>query len=204
MNMRRFWMIGLIFWAVLNSAWAQEKMPDQVLKEVMDDVLSQLSSDESYRNDPAKMKQLVEQHILPHINFRRMTALAVGKDWRKATEEEKTRLTNAFSALLVRTYSNALANYGNEKVVYKPLKMNAGDTEVLVKMEIQQPGAKAVNFDTRMEKKDNTWKVYDVAVAGISLVTNYRDQFSQTLRQGGFPALIDLLENQSQKIATPK
>ncbi len=193
--------LGFLFFQV---AWAEEKQPDQVLKEMMGEVLTTLSSDESYRTDTAKLNQLVEKNIFPHINFRRMTALAVGRDWRKATEEEKTRLTNAFTALLVRTYSNALANYGNEKVVYKPVKMSEGVTEVLAKIEIQQPGSKPVNFDTRLEKKEGTWKVYDVAVEGISLVTNYRDQFAQTLKKGGFPALIDLLENQSQSLINKK
>ena len=202
--MQRFLLAFLSCLIFFQPVWAEEKLPDQVLKEMMGEVLTTLSADESYRTDSAKLNQLVEKNIFPHINFRRMTALAVGKDWRKASEEEKTRLTQAFTTLLVRTYSNALANYGNEKVVYKPVKIEEGATEVLAKIEIQQPGSKPVNFDTRLEKKEGTWKVYDVAVEGISLVTNYREQFTQTLRKGGFPALIDLLENQSQSLINKK
>ncbi len=199
------------FWVMFfNPVWAQENQalsaPDQVLQSVMNEVLTQLEKDPTYRQDSAKLKQLVEKNIVPHINFRRMTALAVGKEWRKASEEEKQTLTKLFSDLLIRTYSNALSSYGADaqKIIYKPLKMKAGDTEATVKMQLQQPGAKPIDFDTRMEQQKDGWRIYDVAVAGISLVTNYRDQFNQTLRQGGFAALIDLLENNSQSLIKEK
>ena len=106
-------------------------------------------------------------------------------------------MTKGFGNLLIKTYSNALAGYGDEKMVFKPLKMKPDDNEVNVRIEIHQAGNKPINFDTYLEKKDNAWFVYDVSVAGISLVTNYREQFNQTVRQGGFEALLDLLENKS-------
>ncbi len=180
--------------------------PDVALKSMIDHILADLKNNPEYRSSPEKLKAFVESQISPHINFRRMTALAVGREWRKATEEEKQKLTGLFSDLLIRTYSNALSSYGADaqKIIYKPLKMQDGDTEATVKMQLQQPGAKPIDFDTRMEKTDAGWRIFDVVVAGISLVTNYRDQFNQTLRQGGFPALIDLLENQSQTLIDKK
>lgn len=208
--MKRFAALFAFWVMVFNPVWAQENQalsaPDQVLQSVMNEVLTQLEKDPTYRQDSAKLKQLVEKNIVPHINFRRMTALAVGKEWRKASEEEKQTLTKLFSDLLIRTYSNALSSYGADaqKIIYKPLKMKAGDTEATVKMQLQQPGAKPIDFDTRMEQQKDGWRIYDVAVAGISLVTNYRDQFNQTLRQGGFAALIDLLENNSQSLIKEK
>ena len=90
----------------------------------------------------------------------------------------------------MRTYSNALSSYKNQKIVYKPLKMNAGDTEVLIRTEIIQPGSKPVQLDYSLEKQDSGWKVFDVVVAGISLVTNYREQFGQEVRNGGIDGLI--------------
>ena len=116
-------------------------------------------------NEPAKY----------NFNFKHMTALAVGKDWRKASPQQQEQLAVEFKTLLVRTYSNALTGYKNQKVVYKPFKMNAGDVDVLVRTEVQQPGNKPVQLDYSLEKLDAGWKVYDVSVAGISLVTNYRE-----------------------------
>ena len=180
--------------------------PDVALKNMIDHILAELNKNAELRASSEKLKAFVQSQISPHINFRRMTALAVGKEWRKATEEQKQTLTNLFSDLLIRTYSNALSSYGADaqKIIYKPFKMKAGETEATVKMQLQQPGAKPIDFDTRMEKQEDGWRIYDVAVAGISLVTNYRDQFNQTLRSGGFPALIDLLQNHSQSLIKEK
>jgi phospholipid transport system substrate-binding protein len=119
-----------------------------------------------------------------------MTMLAVGKDWRKASPQQQQQLTAEFKTLLVRTYSNALTSYKNQKVVYKPFKMDADETDVLVRTEVLQPGSKPVQLDYSLEKLESGWKVYDVVVAGISLVTNYRDQFAQEIRAGGVDGLI--------------
>lgn len=180
-----------------TAAIQQNKAPDEIVKMVITDVLETLNKHPEIKTDSKKLNALIEEKIVPHINFRRMTALAVGKDWRKTTEEQKLHLTKGFGNLLIKTYSNALAGYGDEKMVFKPLKMKPDDNEVNVRIEIHQAGNKPINFDTYLEKKDNAWFVYDVSVAGISLVTNYREQFNQTVRQGGFEALLDLLENKS-------
>lgn len=173
--------------------------PDVIVRTVMEEVLNDIRNDKEIKDgNVAKVVVLVETKILPHVNFRRMTALAIGKDWRKVDEAQKQRLTEAFKNLLIRTYANALVGYGEEKLVFKPLKMKDGADEVTVRVEVHQPGAKPIDFDTRMEKSDKGWKVFDVSLAGISLVTNYREQFAQEIRQNGIPGLIDLLENKSQ------
>jgi phospholipid transport system substrate-binding protein len=143
---------------------------------------------------------LVEKKVLPHFNFSHMTALAVGKDWKKATPQQQQQLTGEFKTLLVRTYSNALTGYRNQKIVYKPLKMNAGDVEALVRTEVQQPGSKAIQLDYSVEKLDSGWKVFDVTVAGISLVTNYRDQFGQEVRNGGIDGLISTISAKNRSL----
>lgn len=183
--------IALIF-ATLVAATAQaQEMPDVLIKQVTEDVLEIVRNDKDIQNgNTQKAIDLVDKKVLPHFDFLHMTALALGKDWRKATPQQQQQLTAEFKTLLVRTYSNALTGYKNQKVVYKPFKMNAGETDVLVRTEVLQPGSKAVQLDYSLEKKESGWKVYDVTVAGISLVTNYRDQFAQEVRNGGVDGLI--------------
>ena len=183
--------IALIF-ATLVAATAQaQETPDVLIKQVTEDVLEIVRNDKDIQNgNTQKAIDLVDKKVLPHFDFLHMTALALGKDWRKATPQQQQQLTAEFKTLLVRTYSNALTGYKNQKVVYKPFKMNAGETDVLVRTEVLQPGSKAIQLDYSLEKKESGWKVYDVTVAGISLVTNYRDQFAQEVRNGGVDGLI--------------
>lgn len=183
--------IALIF-ATLVAATAQaQETPDVLIKQVTEDVLEIVRNDKDIQaGNTQKAIDLVDKKVLPHFDFLHMTALALGKDWRKATPQQQQQLTAEFKTLLVRTYSNALTGYKNQKVVYKPFKMNAGETDVLVRTEVLQPGSKAVQLDYSLEKKESGWKVYDVTVAGISLVTNYRDQFAQEVRNGGVDGLI--------------
>lgn len=183
--------IALIF-ATLVAVTAQaQEAPDVLIKQVTEDVLEIVRNDKDIQSgNTQKAIDLVDKKVLPHFDFLHMTALALGKDWRKATSQQQQQLTAEFKTLLVRTYSNALTGYKNQKVVYKPFKMNAGETDVLVRTEVLQPGSKAVQLDYSLEKKESGWKVYDVTVAGISLVTNYRDQFAQEVRNGGVDGLI--------------
>lgn len=176
---------------VAASVLAQEAAPDALIHQVTEDVLDIIRKDKDIQGGNAnKAIELVDKKVLPHFNFQHMTALAVGKDWKKASPQQQQQLTAEFKTLLVRTYSNALTSYKNQKVVYKPFKMNAGETDVLVRTEVLQPGSKPVQLDYSLEKLDSGWKVYDVVVAGISLVTNYRDQFGQEVRNGGIDGLI--------------
>ena len=183
--------IALIF-ATLVAATAQaQETPDVLIKQVTEDVLEIVRNDKDIQSgNTQKAIDLVDKKVLPHFDFLHMTALALGKDWRKATPQQQQQLTAEFKTLLVRTYSNALTGYKNQKIVYKPFKMNAGETDVLVRTEVLQPGSKAIQLDYSLEKKESGWKVYDVTVAGISLVTNYRDQFAQEVRNGGVDGLI--------------
>ena len=175
---------------VASAAFAQEA-PDVLVQRVTEEVLEIIRNDREIQNGSTnKVIDLVDKKVLPHFNFQHMTALAMGKEWRKASPQQQQQLTAEFKTLLVRTYSNALTSYKNQKVVYKPFKMNAGDADVLVRTEVQQPGNKPVQLDYSLEKLDAGWKVYDVSVAGISLVTNYREQFGQEVRNGGIDGLI--------------
>ena len=175
----------------LSAAAFANETPDALVQRVTDEVLDIVRKDKEIQSgNTQKAIELVDKKVLPYFNFQHMTALALGKEWKKATPQQQTQLTAEFKTLLVRTYSNALTSYKNQKIVYKPFKMADGETDVLVRTEIQQPGAKPVQLDYSLEKLDGNWKVYDVVVAGISLVTNYRDQFNQEVRANGIDGLI--------------
>ena len=184
-----------------GSAFSAEEAPDVMVKRVTDEVLTIVRADKDIQSGNSKKAiDLVETKVLPHFNFHRMTALAVGRDWSKATPEQKKRLAKEFETLLVRTYSNALTAYKSQTVVYKPLRMQPGDTDVMVRTEIRQPGQQAVQLDYAVEKSESGWKVYDVVVAGISLVTNYRETFAQEVRSGGIDGLIATIAAKNKQI----
>ncbi len=184
-------LISLVFNALLTFPALDPEAPDVLVKRVTEEVLEIVRKDRDIQGGSTqKAVELVDQKVLPHFDFRHMAALAVGKDWKKASPGQQQQLTAEFKTLLVRTYSNALTSYKNQKLVYKPFKMDPGDSEVLVRTEVIQPGSKPVQIDYNLKKADAGWKVFDVVVAGISLVTNYRDQFAQEVRSGGIDGLI--------------
>jgi phospholipid transport system substrate-binding protein len=194
--------LSAIFLAALMSfsAFAAEA-PDALVKRVSSEVLEIVRQDTDIRNgDVQKILALVDGKVLPHFNFQRMTALAVGRDWRNATAAQKTRLSTEFKLLLVRTYANALTSYSNQRIVFRPFRMRDGDTEALVRSEVVQPGAQPVQIDYWLELADGQWKVFDVVVAGISLVTNYREQFAREVREGGIDGLIASLAAKNRSL----
>lgn len=188
-----------------SVALAQEAAPDALVKTVTDDVLKAVRQDKDIQNgNTQKTIALVQTKVLPYFNFNRMTSLAVGRDWNKATPKQKEQLAQQFQDLLVRTYSNALSAYRDQTVRYKPFKMNPADTDVLVRTEVVQPGGRPIQLDYSLEKTDKGWKVYDVVVAGVSLVTNYRDSFAQEVRNGGIDGLIQALASKNKALDSGK
>ena len=197
--------VVLGFFVAVSVALANEEAPDALIHKVTDDVLTIVRQDKDIRNGNTKKAiELVEAKVLPHFNFQRMTALAMGRDWNKANPEQKKRLADEFKTLLVRTYSNALTGYKDQTIRYKPSKMQGGDTEVLVRTEIVQPGNNPNPLDYSLEKQADGWKVYDVVVAGVSLVTNYRDTFNQEVRANGVDGLIETLAKKNAQVETGK
>ena len=189
------------FSAFVATAAIAQDAPDVLVQQVSSEVLEIVRSDKDIQNgNTQKVIDLVDKKVLPHFNFQHMTALAVGKDWRKASPQQQQQLTAEFKTLLVRTYANALTGYKNQKLVYKPFKMAPGETDVLVRTEVLQPGSKPVQLDYSLEKLDAGWKVYDMTVAGISLVTNYRDQFAQEVRNGGIDGLISTISAKNKSL----
>ena len=145
--------------------------------------------------------------MLPHFDFNRMTQLAVGKHWNTASPQQKQALVKEFRSLLVRTYAASLTEFSNQTVEFKPLNMRPEDEQVTVKTEIRQPGGKPIPIDYEMYKTSFGWKVFDVAIDGVSLVINYRSSFANTIRQSGIDGLIATLEAKSRsqdKATAPK
>jgi phospholipid transport system substrate-binding protein len=150
--------------------------------------------------DTNSVISLVDEKVLPHFNFNRMTSLAVGRDWRSASPEQQERLTAAFRTLLVRTYSNALTQYRDQTIDVKPLRSSPDEKRVRVSTEVRQPGAQPVAIDYSLELDDQGWRVFDVTVAGVSLVTNYRSNFSSEINAKGIEGLISSLEAKNKSL----
>lgn len=199
--MKSLWAVLFGVFVAVSSAVAQEDTPDAMIRKVTDDVLTIVRQDKEIRSGNTKKAiELVEAKVLPNFNFQRMTALAMGRDWNKATPEQKKRLADEFRTLLVRTYSNALTGYKDQTIRYKPTKVQNGDVDIVVKTEIVQPGNKPIPLDYSLEKQPDGWKVYDVIVAGVSLVTNYRDTFNQEVRANGVDGLISMLATKNNQL----
>jgi len=194
-----------MFATVAPAAFALDEQtpPDVLVRSVTNDVLTIVRQDKAIQSgDTARVLGLVEERVLPHFNFRRMTMLAVGRDWRSATPVQQDRLTEAFKTLLVRTYSNALTQYREQVIDFKPTRMGTADTTVQVRTEVRQPGAQAIGIDYMLEKTPAGWKVFDVVVAGVSLVTNYRGSFGSEVRNSGIDGLIRSLEAKNSSLVS--
>jgi phospholipid transport system substrate-binding protein len=193
------WLLASLI-APVSSASATVA-PDVLVRQVTDEVLTIVRADKAIQaGDPRRVSRLVEEKILPHFDFRRMTMLAVGRDWRQASPQQQDRLVAAFTDLLVRTYSNAITQYRNQTIDVKPLRVGESDSRVQVRTEVRQAGAQPVTIDYVLERNADSWKVFDVAVAGVSLVTNYRSSFADEIRAGGIDGLIRSLETKNRDV----
>jgi len=182
---------------------AEVTAPDALAKSVTDDVLAVLRTDKDIQSgNTKKVVDLVEKKVLPHFDFVRMTRLAVGRNWREADPEQRKLLVNEFRGLLVQTYTATFTAYKDQVIEYRPLRSQPGDTEVVVKSQIQQPGGRPITVDYRMHRLDSGWKVYDVVVGELSLVQNYRGSFETEVRKGGIDGLIKTLADKNRQLST--
>jgi len=184
----------MTFFFATATVVAAEMAPDALVKETSQDVLEIVKKDKDIQaGNKQKIYALVDAKVLPHFDFKRMTQLAVGKSWRQATPAQQDALVKEFRALLVRTYSTSLSTYKNQVIEYKSLRMQPSDTDVTVKTVVKQSGGQPIPIDYSLQKNADGWKVYDVVVDNISLVTNYRGSFASEIRQSGIDGLIKTL-----------
>ena len=192
---------ALFLFLFAGVAGAQDVAPDALIKSISDDVIGIVKQDKDIKaGDRSKINELVEAKVLPHFNFGHMTALAMGRNWPKANAEQQKALVVEFRTLLVHTYSGALSTYRNEVIEFRPLRMATGDTDVTVRTRVKRPGSEPVGIDYGMEKTPSGWKVYDVVVGGVSLVTNYRETFNAQIRDGGVDSLIKSLAGKNRSL----
>ena len=189
---------------IAQVAVAQEG-PDALVRKNTTEILAALKADKDLAaGNQKKIEKLADEKILPLFNFVRMTQLAVGRNWRDANDAQKKSLIDEFRTLLVRTYSTSLTQFRNQTIDVKPTKMVAADTEVIVKTQVIQPGGQPIPIDYSMEKSGDSWKVYDVLIDGVSLVTNYRSSFNTEIQKSGIDGLIKSLSERNTKNAAQK
>ena len=186
----------LLATALFATAAHAQQAPDALVKSVSQDVLDTARSDPKVQaGDAARIREVVEAKLAPHFDFTHMTMLAMGRNWQKASPAQQAELTTQFKTLLVHTYAGALSKYRDEKIEYKPLAPNPSATDVTVKTQVIKSGGGApVPIDYSLAKTADGWKAYDIIVAGVSLVTNYRDEFNEQIKNGGVDGLIKTLK----------
>lgn len=185
-----------------STSGAAEMAPDALVKNTAQEVLTIIKQDKDIQaGNSQKVLDLVEAKVLPHFDFARMAQLAVGRHWSRATPAQQQILVKEFRTLLVRTYSSSLTSYKDQTIDYRPAKMAPGDTDVTVKTIVNQPGGQPIPIEYSLEKGADGWKVYDVAVDSVSLVTNYRSSFSQEIQSRGIEGLIKTLTDKNRKEA---
>ena len=191
-------MLAALSMALALGAVHAQTAPDALIKQVSDEVIDTVKGDKAIQSgDVGKIIALVDTKVMPHVNFQRMTASAVGRHWKGATPEQQKRLQDEFKTLIVRTYAGALTQVKDQTVQLKPLRAGADDTEVVVRTEVKGKG-EPIQLDYRLEKSGSTWKIYDVNVLGVWLVDQYRSSFAQEIGTGGVDGLIAKLTERNK------
>jgi len=171
---------------------------------VTQDILDTVRNDRSLQSgDLTRLNALVDQRVMPVVNFSRMTASAVGRFWRQATPAQQKQLQDEFKTLLVRTYSGALGEVKDQTLSFKPFRARPEDTEVVVRSEVRGRG-EPIQLDYRLEKTPEGWKIYDLNVLGVWLVETYRTQFAQEINAKGIDGLIASLAQRNKAGASAK
>ena len=174
--------------------------PDVMLRQTSDEVIAVIKQKrEQLEQDPSIVYDLVHEYILPHLDEVTIAKLALGKNWREASREQKIEFINEFRNLLIRTYGKSLSEFSDQEINYFPVKLEEGEDKVVVKSEVLQPGGPSIPVSYRLRIKDDAWKVYDLSIDGVSLVTSYRGTFDQEVRKGGIDGLLKYLKDKNTK-----
>ena len=196
------WAMLVALLMFIGPVQAVENDPQAIVKDASDRMLQALKDNQAeIEADPTVVYGLVDEILLPNFDFNKMSKLALGKNWRKADDAQRERFTNEFRLLLVRTYTTAMLEYTDEEIAFLPLRGDLSKKKVKVDMEIIQKGGPSIPMALSMfQNKQDAWKVYDVKIDGISLVTNYRSTFAQEIRKGGMDGLIENLAARNEKV----
>ncbi len=184
------------------SANASVMAPDALVRSVSNELLDTIRADKALQSgDIARLNELVDRKVLPHVDFEKMTRLTVGRGWRQATAEQRQVLVREFRSLLTYTYSGALSQISDHKVQLRPMRAAPSDIDVIVRTQVVATSGESIQLDYRLEKTDAGWKIYDVNVLGVWLIENYRSSFASEVNAGGIDGLIKSLTERNRQLA---
>jgi phospholipid transport system substrate-binding protein len=199
-----FFVALFAFGSAASAQTVDTNSPDGMVKTVTQQVIDTIRSDKSIQQgDINRITQLVNEKILPYIDFRRTTQLAMGRSWRTATPQQQEQVVEQFKMLLIRTYAGALAQVRNQEIQYKPFRANPDDTDVVVRSTVMNNG-QPIELDYRLYKTPQGWRVYDINVLGAWLIQAYQQQFQEQIQQHGVDGLIQFLTQRNQQLAAGK
>lgn len=197
------WLMASVMLVATNMASAQQEAPDQMIRRVTEEVMNAVRNNRDVqRGDQASIERLVNEKIVPHLDFERTTALAAGPAWREATPQQRRQLQDEFRGLLMHTYSSALAQVRDQKITYDPLRAAPDDTDVVVSAHAANTRGEPIDFGYRLVRQPDGWKVYDVNVLGVWMIQAYRPSFAQQVRQSGIDGLIKALADKNRALAS--
>ena len=194
------YLIKLLFLAVFFSINSIAALgPEDLVRKTAEDVLFAIKADEEIqKGDKEKIYKLAEEKILPNFDFERVARLVLGRAWRSASDEQKKEFIVQFRTLLLKTYAVALSKYKDQTIEFKPTRMSDTDEIVIVKSEISQSGGQPIRVNYALSKNSGKWLVFDIVIEGVSLVTNYRSQFSSVIKKNGMDTLIKRLAKKNK------
>ncbi|WP_442783135.1 MlaC/ttg2D family ABC transporter substrate-binding protein [Collimonas fungivorans] len=201
--LKKFLTLSLTVGSLLFTAAAQaQEAPDTLIKRISQDVLDTAKSDKNIQGgNQQRILALVEEKIIPYVDFERMTSMAMGPKWRDATDDQKKQLITQFRSLLVYTYSGALSQVRDQQIDFKPLRADPADTDVIVRSQVIQPRGEPIQLNYRVEKAGTSWKIYDVNVLGAWLVDSYKGTFTSEINRSGIDGLIKVLSDKNKERA---
>jgi phospholipid transport system substrate-binding protein len=205
----RFWLLATMLISALlmtKMSFAQpiDATPDGLVKTLVADVMNTIKADKDIQaGNINKVMALVDSKIVPYTNFQKTTQMAMGKNWSRATPEQQKLIMTEFKTLLTRTYAGALTQVKDQTVTYKPFRMEAGDTDVVVRSQVMNKGD-SIQLDYRLEKVGDTWRLYDLNVLGAWLIEAYRGQFNNQISTNGIDGLIKFLQDRNAALAKAK
>ncbi len=191
-----------VCFALSTVVRAAEETPDVLIKRISQEVLDAAKADKEIQvGNQKRILDLVETKILPYVNFQRMTALATGRHWRSASSEQQKQLSDEFRTLLVYTYSGAISQIKDQRLEFKPLRVDPADTEVVVRSQVVQARGEPIQLNYRLEKGSAGWKIYDINVLGAWLIETYKGNFATEINKAGIDGLIQVLVERNKKLA---
>ena len=195
-------LLAMLMFSHIANAVAIES-PTEMLKRTSDEVMDVLNKQRSLLEaEPDRLFDIIEKYIIPNLDDVTMAKLALGKNWKLANNDQKIDFVDQFRELLVLTYGKSLKEFDDQKINFFPVTVDEKTTKVTVKSEVIQSGGPVIPVSYKMRVKDNTWKVYDISIDGVSLVSSYRGTFAQEIRKGGMEGLLLMLHDRNKRSKT--